>query len=319
MAMIGRKTLRSERARMQRIDAFFGYLSFVLLACYAVFVVVVWVSERESLRIDQVVIVGAHAVPEAELRVAAQRALETHLLFAIRRDNVLLFPTQRFLSEMRSSYPRIADINIDFSGSKELVVSLREYQPEFLYCIAGDMRVARAYKETLATIATSSAPLDGEDTLLISSENPENIVTPFFEPESSCYLADPSGYVFAHAPTFSGTPFLSLITIATGSPSVVEPIGTSLISSERLRSIMVFVSALRENGVFVSRVILLPEHDVEIHVSAPWDILWSTDVDPLESIRNLGIALDSISRTASDTTAHPRVIDLRFGNKVFYR
>lgn len=315
MAMIGRKTLRSERARMQRVDAFFGRLSFVLLACYAVFVVVVWVSEREYIRVERVVVIGAHAVPEAELSAAALRALDTRLLFAIRRDNALFFPTQRFLSEMRSSYPRIADMSIDFSGEGELVLSLREYQPEFLYCIADDIRIARAYEET-SVIATSSERVESEDVSLVS---PQDIATPVFDPESLCYLTDPSGYVFAHAPTFSGTPFLSLIAIATGSPSSAGPIGTSPISSERLAALMVFVSALRENGVFVSRVILLPEHDVEIHVSAPWDILWSTDIDPLESIRNLRIALDSISRTASDTTAPPRVIDLRFGNKVFYR
>lgn len=319
MAMIGRKTLRSERARMQRIDAFFGRLSFVFLACYAVFAVVVWISERESIRVERVVVVGAHAVPETELREAALRALDTRLLFAIRRDNAMFFPEQRFLSEMRSAYSRIADISIDFSGKKELVVSLREYEPEFLYCLADDMRIAHAYEEA-SSIATSSKRDEGgiEDvTLPLSSERA--LLAAFDTSSLSCYLADPSGYVFAYAPTFSGTPFLSLIAIATGSPSAIHPIGTSPISSERLTPLMVFVSALRENGVFVSRVVLLPEHDVEVHVSAPWDILWSTDADPLESIRNLGIVLDSIGRTASDDTLPPRVIDLRFGNKIFYR
>ncbi len=313
--MIGRKTLRSERARMQRIDAFFGHLSFVLLACYAVFVIVVWVSEREYVRVERVTVVGAHAVSEAELHAATLRALDTRLLFAIRRDNALFFPTQRFLSELRSSYSRIADIGIDFPGEGELVLSLREYQPEFLYCIADDTSIARAYESSMI-VASSSTSIEDEN---IPRDPSKDIAIPVFETESSCYLADPSGYIFAHAPTFSGTPFLSLIATATGSPSDIDPIGTSPIPLERLKVIVLFVSALRENGVFVSRVILLPEHDVEIHVSAPWSILWSTDADPLESIRNLRIALDSISRTASDTTAPPQVIDLRFGNKVFYR
>ena len=76
--------------------------------------------------------------------------------------------------------------------------------------------------------------------------------------------------------------------------------------------------ALTEKGFTTHAVELLTDNDVRIKTDKEWDILWTTTKDSAESVMNMQLVLESIKK---DSKGEQKIsmIDLRFGNKIFYK
>ena len=270
---------------MRRIDASFLLVSRVLLLIYAAFVFAVWLSKVNSFIVSDVVIEGAHAVSSKDVLALALMPLDTHLLHYIGRNNALLYPKTAVEKSITALSPRIAHVTATFDSLKVLHIKLTEFTPTFLYCSH-----------------ESDIPEDASSTL--SSLPPQ------------CYFADNEGYVFAHAPLYEGHPFVMII--GTTSRSDGSLVGKSTLPIAEYRQIRIFIDALARLGLSTRSVTLLDGNDVRFLTDMPWTILWSTSKDPLQSAENLSLVLesyDSLRLSSSDT----KEVDLRFGNKIFYR
>jgi hypothetical protein len=306
MAIIGRKTLKSERARMQAIDAFFSRLAKGVLAVLALFALAVWVSELPILRLRGVEVVGTHALPSEDVRKVAVSALEEHFLFHIRRDNVFLYPQTAVLASLTSTYPRIAEARIDFVDRHTVQVRLREYAALYMHCPTSDLTPssedAPPFLQGEGDATGTPALLTGETESLVSTREP-------------CFLVDRDGHVFAPAPEYSGYPF-PIFVVSASTTDAQDPVGTHVLPAASFAPLIAFIEELRTLGLETREVIVQNEGDVEVLTNMPWTILWSVGQDPASSVENLKAVQGAI---AADPSSAPRVIDLRFGNKVFYR
>ncbi len=301
--MLGRKTLKSERARMERIDARFQAIAQILLVLYALFVLASWLSYRPVFALTNVKVSGAHAISNSEVQSIAESALHTRLLYRVDRNNMLLYPTTAVLSEIKSKYPRIKDAQLKFDDRHKLTISVEEYLPAMLYCMGFEnfKESVAPKKEEVASTTESSEPSTDESQSL-----------------STCYFADERGYVFATAPNYAGYPFIAIVASSTLLTKGTSPVGTFALDAETFHNIERFISELNTIGYTTHAVELLKEHDIRIKTDKPWDILWTTTKDPAESIKNLGLVLESIKKDKK-AEGEMTVIDLRFGNKIFYR
>ncbi len=127
-----------------------------------------------------------------------------------------------------------------------------------------------------------------------------------------CAFADNEGYLFASAPQYSGSPFLVFVTTATSGNN------PSVLPNEEFNKVNIFLQKLSDLNLFGRLVRQSGPHDFTIETDKPWEIRWSSERDPEEDARNLMLVLQNLSSDHMNID-RLRAIDLRFGNKVFYR
>jgi hypothetical protein len=181
--MIGRKTLKSERARTRHIDIFFERVAQVLLLSYLLFVVIAWLSYRPLFQVESVVLEGVRGIDQSAVSAIITEPLSWRIVSRVNRNNMFFYPRGLVLRELMALDPRVADAKLTFDGARRLRITLREYIPSLLYCIKGEP----------SPVSGSSTPDAFDD----------------------CYFADERGYVFTPAPTWSGYPFLTIVASST--------------------------------------------------------------------------------------------------------
>lgn len=171
------------------------------------------------------------------------------------------------------------------------------------------------------------------DTISVNSENFQTInvkvternlnalwcdAPPEIVSSEKCYFMDNFGTIFAEAPNFSGDAYFKYYgLIATTS----APIGSQYIAS---------TSKFREIGEFIVRAQKLSLHPVYLLATdlegqftmglAGGGVIYIDTKEPISKIAdNLEALLRSISTTTMYSAQNIDYIDLRFGNKLFYK
>ncbi len=289
MVIVRRKKLKSSHARSRTIDKTFEYIAYFLIVVYGVYLLVVWVFARPSLFINEITVLGTHAVSSTSIQMLAVSLLDQKYLYRINRNNKFLYPETQLKTDVLSISPRLAHVETTFDTKNKLKIEVTEFTPNFLYCLHSDK----------ADHIASSTPTD---------QQPKD-----------CFFADEEGYVYAEAPEYVGYPFVAIIA-STSEEAVMHqsPIGTRVISEPDYEKITSFIDHLSVVGLTTHVVTLLGGNDILLEVGMPWEILFSYDKDADRAISNLGVVLKNLDKSP-DKGKSVRTIDLRFGNKIFYR
>ncbi len=281
--------MKSRRSLNRKIDKTFGYIGHSFLAIYAIYLLCVWISERPSLFINSITVVGAHATSEEGIKAVASSVLNDKILYRIKQNNQLLYPSQEVGKQIRSLSPRIANVKVRFDNHKDLKVIITEYTPNFLYCL-------------------------GSNSTQHESSTPQKDHQP-----KDCFFADEEGYVYANAPEYIGYPFVAIV--ASSSEQAVtqaSPVGTHVLTNDSYNRIRLYIDNLSRVGLTTHSVTLLGGGDIRVEVGMPWVLLLATDKDPDRAIANLGVVLLNLENSR-ESAKNVSEIDLRFGNKIFYR
>lgn len=284
MAFIGRKTLKSERARTRQIDIHFERAAQVLLLSYMLFVVIAWLSYRPLLQVESVAIEGVLSADRSAVSAIVTEPLSWRFVARINRNNMFFYPRAQVLRELRALDPRVADVQLAFDGTQQLRVTIQEFSPSLLYCMQAD-------------------------TALTASGTPDML--------RDCYFADERGYVFASAPTWSGYPFLTIVASST-EIATTSPLRTFALDEGEYARLKAFFSVLEGINVYPRVITILGGNDFLLSTGHPWDILWTSMKDPNVSVDNLALMLRSLDQDPSKE-ADLHTVDLRFGNKIFYK
>ena len=160
-----------------------------------------------------------------------------------------------------------------------------------------------------------SVDLNLEDqTLLVSVE--ERIPSALYCMNTSeCYFLDEEGYIFALAPSFSGTVYL----VYTTEDPIENPIGQSLLASEEFKSLSSFIKSLETLNVHPVKF-EIRDDEYAIFLSGGGQIMWRRESD-------LNVIYSNLEAFLSDETIKSQTnfldkilqLDLRTDNKVFYK
>jgi cell division septal protein FtsQ len=128
--------------------------------------------------------------------------------------------------------------------------------------------------------------------------------------EDECYVMDAEGYIFAKGDFDSGQKF------AGGFTSEEDPIGHRFLPTH-MESVRSLIAALQEIGFETEQFTVTNEQDFTITVSGGMDIRASFDQSQAVVLSNLQSALASDVLRGRESEIE--YIDLRFGNRVYYR
>lgn len=133
-----------------------------------------------------------------------------------------------------------------------------------------------------------------------------------------CFFIDENGFVFERAPYFSGDVYLKFLDEREETRNLASnwKQGFQLISEDQFKKLIDFRDLISRENIKVSEIILKKEGIYEMDISEGGHILLNEQNDAKISFENLKITLDSKIQNDRQKLEY---IDLRFGNKVFYK
>lgn len=129
-----------------------------------------------------------------------------------------------------------------------------------------------------------------------------------------CFFVDESGFVFDKAPQFTSDVYFTYETELLG-----NPIGQFVLSPDELTGARTFIEGLAFLDLS-ARSVAVAEGDATIALSDKTKIIFELSSDPSRALSNLESVLTDPKLSLRDGDhINVSVIDLRFGNKVFYK
>lgn len=133
------------------------------------------------------------------------------------------------------------------------------------------------------------------------------------EEASSCFYADDQGFLFQKAPVFNGNVIRRFLDLRGNN---FGP-GNTFLEPGQLNKIKYFVDKYESvYGGKITEVILEPEGIYKMQTDKGWDIIIDSQTGQEEAFENMQIALSSEIKEKADALNY---IDLRFGNKIYYK
>jgi hypothetical protein len=133
----------------------------------------------------------------------------------------------------------------------------------------------------------------------------------FSNKDEGCAFIDEDGFVFDKAPYFSSGVYLTFLEEATSAWKS----SFQVIPEEQFKKLIDFKNLLAEENIKILQIIIKKEENYELQTNEKWRILLNEKNEAQITYQNLKLTLDQIK----DKRKNLDYIDLRFGNKVFYK
>jgi cell division septal protein FtsQ len=127
----------------------------------------------------------------------------------------------------------------------------------------------------------------------------------------TCYFMDANGFVFALAANPTG-----FLTFRGGLDATKEPVGQTFMRG-RLEQLVDFVEGLKNSGLAVASASIDNETDISINLTDGYYIKTTFGSSAEQLARNLALAIST--EALAGKLLSVEYIDLRFGNRVYYR
>ncbi len=135
------------------------------------------------------------------------------------------------------------------------------------------------------------------------------------EVDQQCYFIDDTGLLFAEAPSFSGNVYF----IFRGKLDKDTPLGARLMSQQDFTSFEQFISLITKNlHVDIVGVTFKEVGDFDLDLASGTKILFNKTLSYDDMYNNFGSVLKS-DQFASSTIDSLEYLDMRFGNKIFFK
>ena len=265
-------------------------------AALAVFVVTsflgvpAYLFSQPEVTIHTIAISGNDVVATDMLEAVVRDALSGRYVYLYPRSNSLIFPRAGIEASVLHAFKRIKAANVSFEDFTSIRLEVEERKPFALWCQALN---ERAVRETAT--ATKEVALESRD-------------------HEACYFLDEKGFVFSEAPRGLENAYL----IYEGTIDARDPLGAQFLTEQHFAELALFARMLRDEGIAFDRMVLTEEGDFELLLEAGGALLFGKD-------QSLSRVLDNVTAVLSADTFQERslddveYLDLRFGNKVYYK
>lgn len=273
--------LRKKRIR-RRVK--YGIILFLLSTIFGIFV---YLAHRPELSISAVELQGGVLVTQQDIEARTLEYLQGKYLWIFPVKNSLWYPKGELEKYLVESFKRIDTIYIERKDFHTLSIVISERKPFALWC------------DTLPGVKTSESEVSIEDT------------------GPKCYFMDSNSTVFAPAPIFSGDAYFKYYGIL----DAENPVGEYyLASTTEFADITSLVLATKRMSLRPQYLIAKGNDEFSLVISGGGQIFFDTK-KPLKGVIENLEALLKTPELAIPASGNLQIeyIDLRFGNKLFYK
>jgi cell division septal protein FtsQ len=263
-------------------------ISLVILLFLILFAFCIYLGNTPFLRITDVVIRGNRMSKTDSLISSVKQKLDGRYALVIPRDNILFYPKTEIVQLIRRSDPSLAKVTAEVNLDRQLIIDVVERTPDFLWCNTLD------------------------------------------ENNKHCYFMDKNGVVFMEAPQFSDNVFIEIV-----GRTKDDPLGKMTIPKMEFSSLYKFVKVIPNlikgtslSGYSIYKITSLGVGDYNIFFrsnsgssSQNWHLVVNLRGQVASTLANFSTVIDSevFKKDATDSKRKLDYIDLRFGNKIFYK
>ncbi len=270
--------------KKRRRKFFFRKLTFLIVGLVLLFGIFTYVSSLSKLNISSIEIVGNKITDTEDIKSVVNENLAGKYLWLFPKSNLFFYPKKEIKLALAENFKRLNNINLSIQNGNVLEVSTDERKGLYVWCGAS---------------ATQT------------------------EAEENCYFMDESGYIFDKAPYFSGEVYFKFYGEVSDS---ISPSGFYFEEADfsRLIALKEMLAALHVEPVALYK---MEDGDIKIYLSdksgAPMgpEILLKIDSDFKKVVENLqsALATEPLLSQFKNKYSSLLYIDLRFGNKVYYK
>lgn len=241
-----------------------------------------YISKIGRLNISGVEVVGNKVIDSEAIINIVNRETAGKYIWLFPKTNIFLYPKNKIEYSLGNEFKRLTDIDIETTDRK-ILVSVGEREPVYTWC---------------------------------------GVVPPEEETTEICYFLDKKGFIFDEAPYFSGEVYFKFYG-STGKES--DPSGVYLaegyfdrliifkddLSNMNLKPVMLYIEEGENLKIFLSK---------KDSPKNP-EIRFKKDSDFKKIATNFKAALDTEPLLSKFKNEYSKLeyIDLRFGNKVYYK
>lgn len=276
------KKRNQQRAQRRRLFKIYFWLFFYT----SIFSGLILLSHWSRFEVSQSVIQGEQATSADVVSQRVIAILEGNHFYLLSKRNLWLLPRREIKQSILDQIPLIGEVEIDIkriAQKNHLIITVSERRPVALWC---------RFKE--------------------------------------CYFIDQTGFVFSPAPTFSDNVLLKIYSQGSSNPLKSRPLARSdfvllIEAGEILPTVLAEAGILKAE---VAKAVVTADQDYEFHIiqvldsgRQEWKLLFDSRDDFTRLVSNLQAALitDGFQQDYLQKNGQLEYIDLRFGNKVFYK
>jgi len=286
--MRNRNVLSSPRLlelKKRRKKAIFNKF-FVCLFCFLVILItLIYFSRLDRFNINEIQIIGNKVLENETLKTEVLKQITGKYLWFFPKTNFLIYPQHKIETELKDKFKRIKDVFINDKNIKTLEISLVEREALYTWC--------------------------GEVIPVLNSNS-----------NQKCYFVDSDGYIFEEAPYFSGGVYFKFYgqTKLDGE----NPSGFYFLQN-KFKEIVKLKNIIKEIGLAPVAFWLDNKGDANFALSSEptmgGTIIFKLESDFEQIAENLDAALttEPLKSEFKNKYASLLYIDLRFGNKVYYK
>ena len=280
--------------KRQRQKIFFKKILFFVFAFLALFFLFAYISRIDRLNINAIEVFGNNVIDTEMLKSTTEGELVGNYLWIFPKSNIFFYPKNHIKRTLSQKFKRLKNVSPSIKERRRLEISVTERDPKYTWC--------------------GTTPPE--------SNNNKGI----------CYFLDETGYIFDEAPYFSGEvyfKFYGLTQVITTEgltpPNTDNPSG-SYFSPDIFIKLIFFKETL-ENLKLKPVALYIQENGyIKMYLSGATssidpEIILKKDADFQKIIENLEVALttEPLQTDFKKKYSSLLYIDLRFGNKVYYK
>lgn len=337
----GRVLLTKQMVRKKRILRFRIILGVVFV--FSILYGLSHWSKKDSSVVSEFEIVGNHFVMADEVVSAVKEVTSGSYLFLFPRTNKLFLPRQDIKEQLYTKFPALEKVSLSIKD-ETLMIEVVEFEPVALWCKSTEDEIEPLLEEVIENAISETSDADNEndsgdngnvdedednenadensDEFVEDAPTPEDPKIPesfdFAKRRASidedCYFVNEFGIVFSLEPELHEYTLLKLHNVINEGP-----IGSVYVSQEFFSTIVAFEKTLAEKLSIHLRDIYTEDESTYQFVTkeGPSLLVDSTD-DYVKVADNLAtvMELDAINEAQFGNIEY---IDLRFGNRVFYK
>lgn len=258
------------------------FLSLVALA--TVFASLAYLSRLKQVNISEIEISGNTGIETETIKATIEKEISGDYLWFFPKTNIFFYPKNKIKNDLSAQFKRLQNINLSIKNYKTLEVSVAERTALYTWC------------------GNEFPPLLDKGRVGEGSEK--------------CYFVDENGYIFDEAPYFSGEVYFKFY----------GPQTESFFAKKNFKQLISFKDTLTAIRLKPVSLYIGDDGEVTIALSAKTlptgpKILFKIDSDFQKIAENLQAALSTepLLSNFKNKYASLEYIDLRYGNKVYYK
>jgi hypothetical protein len=261
-------------------------ISLFFLVLIILFSLTVYISHLHQIRISKVELSGGILVTQSDVEKETLSFMYGSYYWMFPKNNSFIYPHNDLEKYLKEKFKRIDTINIRLKNLQTISVEITERKPQAMWC--------------------DGLP-SGEMSTSTQASLPEH-----------CYFMDDNSTIFVEAPYFSGDAYFKYYGLVSTSSPVIG--AEYIASSTEFRDLSEFVSNIKQMSADPIYLLAKDNGEFTLVLSSGAKIYFDTKEPLSKTSANLGALLHSGTfSTTSDPTLSVDYIDLRFGNKLFYK